>query len=368
MLTLLFYLFIGVVSIQLGYYFLIFRKFSFEKPHLKNNLKNRPVSVLICAKNEAENLSKNLASILNQNYIDFEVIVVNDASTDDSLVVLKGFQKKYPRLQIIDIPSTPTHIGNKKNAITQGVANAEHEYLLFTDADCKPVSNNWITSMSFQFTNKKQLILGYGAYEKIENSFLNQLIRFETLMTAIQYFSYANIGLPYMGVGRNLAYTKTIFQQASGLSNHAHIKSGDDDLFINQIASKQNTALCYAKDSFTLSEPKTTFTSWFQQKRRHITTATHYKPIFQFLLGLFYLSQFLFWILAIILLAFSFYWKLVIILIAIRLITQYIILGKSAKKLNEKDLILGFPIFDFAIVIIQLGIYLSNLIAKPKSW
>ena len=171
-----------------------------------------------------------------------------------------------------------------------------------------------------------------------------------------------------MGVGRNLAYTKDLYNNANGFSNHTHIKSGDDDLLINQVATKKNTAICFSKDSFTLSKPKMTFSAWFKQKRRHITTANHYQSIHQFLLGLFYLSQFLFWLLTIILILFSFKWLTVTILLIIRLIAQYIILGNSAKKLNEKDLILFFPLFDFLLVIIQLGIYISNRISKPTSW
>ena len=222
--------------------------------------------------------------------------------------------------------------------------------------------------MTSHFSNDKIIVLGYGAYKKIKNSFLNKIIRFETLLTAIQYFSYAHVGLPYMGVGRNLAYTKDAFFKVNGFTNHSHIRSGDDDLLINEIATKNNTATCLSHQSFTISEPKRTFTKWFHQKRRHVTTASNYKPIHQMLLGLFYLSQFLFWSLAIILLAFSFNWLIVTILLAIRLIIQYIILGKVAEKLNEKDLFLLFPVLDFTIVLLQFGVYTSNLISKPKSW
>ena len=188
------------------------------------------------------------------------------------------------------------------------------------------------------------------------------------MLTAIQYFSYTRIGIPYLGVGRNLAYTKDAFSKANGFTNHAQIRSGDDDLLINQIATKNNTANCYSQNSFTISIPKRTFLSWFHQKGRHITTARNYKPIHQILLGLFYLSQFLFWSLAIILLAFSFNWLIVTILLTIRLIVQYIILGKAAEKLSEKDLFLLFPVLDFTIVMLQLGVYTSNLISKPTSW
>ncbi len=365
--TVLFYVFVISVTIQLLYYLFLFGKFSFS-----NQQKKTPttisVSVIICAKNEAENLNENLTSVLTQNYPNFEVIVVNDASTDNTISILNTFKNDYPNLKIVDIKPTPEYRGNKKNAATKGIEVTTNEHLLFTDADCKPNSKNWITEMTSQFTEDKTIILGYGGYQKIKNSLLNKLIRFETLLTAVQYFSYAKIGIPYMGVGRNIAYTKDVFNKANGFSNHAHIQSGDDDLLINQIANKKNTVICFSKTSFTISKPKKTFTKWFKQKRRHLTTANHYNPIHQFLLGLFYLSQFLFWILAIILLVLSFKWQLVTILLIIRLTTQYIILGNSAKKLCEKDLIIFFPVLDFILVISQFGVYLSNLISKPTSW
>ncbi len=365
--TPLFYIFIASVAIQLCYYLFLFRKFAYaHQPKTTPNTFG--VSVVICAKNEAENLKANLEAVLTQEYPNFEVIVVNDATDDHSLSVLKNFKKRYQHLKIIDIATTPTYTGNKKNALATGIKAANNNYLLLTDADCKPVSKYWISSMTSKFTKEKKIVLGYGAYQKIGHSFLNKLIRFETLLTAVQYFSYATSGLPYMGVGRNLAYTKTSFTAAGGFSTHTHIDSGDDDLLIHQIATKHNTACCFSKESFTISEPKKNLKAWFRQKRRHITTASHYKPIIQFLLSLFYLSQFIFWVAAIILLAFSFKWQPVTILIIIRLITQYIILGSSARKLYEKDLILFFPVLDVTLVVLQLSLYIRNAISKPTTW
>jgi len=365
--TLLFYIFVVTVITQLIYYIFLFGRFTFSNSH-KTTQNNSPVSVIICARNEAENLRSNLKAFLDQNYSDFEIIVVNDASTDETLSVLQFFKKSYDSLILIDIEPSLNYSGNKKNAITKAIDVATHQNLLFTDADCKPVSSNWITEMTSKLCDHKKIILGYGAYKNIKGDFINKLIRFETLLTAVQYFSYAKIGLPYMGVGRNLAYKKEVFFNANGFTRHSQIRSGDDDLLINQMADKKNTAICFSNDSFTVSEPKKTFVSWFRQKRRHITTASHYKPIHQFLLGLFYVSQFLFWLLAIILLAFSFNWLIVTIFLTIRLIIQYIILGKSAQKLNEKSLFWIFPVLDFALVFLQSGVYISNVISKPKSW
>ena len=367
LLVLLFYVFLFVVAIQLFFYVFLFGKFSFTK--IKKIKKSySPVSIIIASRNESKNLKENLPSILSQKYPNFEVIIINDASTDESKTILEIFQNQHEHLKVITLQHTNSYSGNKKNAISKGIELASNDHLLFTDADCRPVSENWITEMTSSLSDKKEIVLGYGGYRKIDNSFLNKLIRYETLLTAIQYFSYAKIGIPYMGVGRNLAYKKELFENNNGFKNHMHIKSGDDDLLVNQISTQSNTEICCSKESFTISKPKISFTSWIQQKRRHFSTATNYKSIHQFLLVLFYLSQFLFWCLAIILLIFSFKWQYVTILIAIRLISHYIAIQNSATKLDEKDIVLFTPFLDFLLVFTQIGLFIINLIYKPKHW
>jgi glycosyltransferase involved in cell wall biosynthesis len=349
------------------YYFLIFGKFAFLKEK-KEPYQNIPVSVIICAKNEAENLKKFLPSIINQEYSNFQIVLINDASYDNTLDVMEDFASKHNHIKIVNVANNEAFWANKKYALTLGIKAAKHEYLLFTDADCQPVSNHWISEMSACFNNNKTIVLGYGAYFKIKNSFLNKLIRFETLLTALQYVSFAKIGLPYMGVGRNLAYKKEAFFKANGFMNHMYIRSGDDDLFINQIANKANTEVCITKESFTESIPKTSFKNWIKQKRRHITTANHYKNKHKMLLAFFYISQLFFWLLSIILLITLFKWQIVISLFLLRFVVQLIVFGKVSNKLNERDLIAFIPILELFLIGIQLSIFITNLISKPKHW
>ena len=238
--------------------------------------------------------------------------------------------------------------------------------MLFIDADCWPNSENWITTMSQKFSDKKQLVLGYGAYQK-RKGLLNKLIRFETLITAIQYLSYAKIGIPYMGVGRNLAYTSDLYYSVNGFMSHIKIPSGDDDLFVNEVATKENTSICLEKDGFTVSVPNTTFTDWVKQKRRHITTAHTYKSGHKFLLGLFFACNLLFW--AMLAVCYFFYpWTLVTALLVFRIAIQWIIYGSSASVLNEKDLIYFIPFLDIFLIIFQLSIFINNSTTKPTSW
>jgi len=222
--------------------------------------------------------------------------------------------------------------------------------------------------MSSQFTTQKSIVLGYGAYDKIPNSFLNKIIRFETLLTATQYFSWAKLGKPYMGVGRNMAYRRDEFFKVRGFMDHMKIRSGDDDLFINQAATGDNTTICYLPESFTYSEPKTSFKDWFTQKRRHVSTAKHYKMFDRNQLSLFYASQLLFLLLPIILLAFQFQWIAVVSIIGFRYIFAWISMGFAAGKLKEKDVMYWFPIIEITLIFTQLNVFITNTFSKPVHW
>jgi len=361
----LLYLFAFVVLINC-FYFLLFSKFSFLPNPQEIEKQNFPVSVIIYAKNVANNLKEYIPLWLNQKYSDYEIILINDASYDDTLEVLESFEKENSNIKIVNVANIETFWGSKKYALTLGIKKAKHQRMVFSDADCKPASPYWLQKMAANFTVNKQVILGYGAYNKIPG-LLNKLIRFETFMTALQYFSYAKAGFSYMGVGRNLGYTSKIYYDNSGFFSHMKVQSGDDDLFVNQVATKNNTAICYAQDSFTYSKPKLSFKKWVKQQKQHISTTKYYKLNHRILLGSFFVFQVCFWVLS--LLVFIFLdWKIPLALIIFRLLIQFIVLYKAMKKLDEKDLIYWFPFLEIILIIFQFSIFISNSSSKIASW
>jgi len=367
MLITLFYFFIAIVVIQVFYYLGIFGKFAFAKPQDITS-KKLPVSVIVCAKNEEENVKKFIPLLAEQDYPDFEIVLIDDASSDETLEVFEQFEQQYPNIRLVKVQNNEAFWGNKKYALTLGIKASKKEYLLFTDADCYPTSKNWITAMTSQFTMNKTIVLGYGGYEKVERSLLNKIIRFETVLTAVQYFSWAKLGLPYMGVGRNLAYKKEEFFNVNGFIEHIQIRSGDDDLFINQAANKNNTTISYTPESFTYSKPKETYREWFTQKRRHISTAEHYKFFDKMQLGLFFISQLFFFILVILLLAFQFQWIAVLAILATRYTVAWTVIGFSAGKLKENDIKVWFPVVEIMLIFTQINIFITNIFSKPVYW
>ncbi len=271
--------------IQLFYWLFVFSKLACYQDIKQENEERKPVSVIICAKNEAQNLKKNLPYILTQNYDFYEVIVVDDNSSDETFEVLLEFQKNFSILHPIRRNAEVTNKIGKKAALAKGIAAAKNEILLLTDADCQPNSPNWIDTMQGYINNGIAVGLGYSPYTKYKGV-LNAFIRYETVQTAIQYLSFALWGHPYMGVGRNLIYKKSLYFSVDGFKSHEHIASGDDDLFINAIAHLDNSTIIVEKNAFVFSEPKMTLKSFLRQKSRHLTTSTSYKLKHQVLLGL----------------------------------------------------------------------------------
>ena len=267
----IFICFCVVIAVQLFYYLYFFSKLAQYKPPLKSSSQQYPVSVIVCARDEAENIARNLPGILVQQYkTTHEIIVVNDNSTDETKYLLDELKKTFKNLNPVPLMQEAKMIPGKKFPLSIGIKSAKYEVVLLTDADCVPASENWIYKMQDGFYGGKQIVLGYGAYHK-HPGMLNKLIRFETFHSALQYLSFALAGMPYMGVGRNLSYKKELFFNNKGFSSINHIPGGDDDLFINKVATKDNTAIVIDKEAHTLSEPEKTWSKWQRQKFSHHT-------------------------------------------------------------------------------------------------
>ena len=356
----IFYLFAGVSAIQLFYYLYFFSRIAWYQPRSPERTQHHPVSVIICARDEDENLARNLPGVLVQSYPStYEVVTVNDNSVDDSKYILQELKKTFKTLNVVELTQEAVHISGKKYPLSVGIREARHEVLLLTDADCVPASERWVEKMQAGYHNGVEIVLGYGAYHR-KKGLLNKLIRFETFHTALQFLSYAMAGLPYMGVGRNLSYKKSLFFRAKGFSAINHIPSGDDDLFVNRAANRHNTAVVIDPEAVTRSIPKTTWSGWLRQKSRHYTTAKFYKPRHKFLLGLYFASQFLFYPLFIASLL-LFDWRIVLAVFGLRFIVQALILHRSMKKMGESDL---WPWFLF----LDMWMFIYYLIFAPALW
>ncbi|SMO68154.1 glycosyltransferase [Solitalea koreensis] len=324
----------GAFIVNCAYLFFLYKKFAFNFPASTFYAeKQEPVSIVLCARNESENLRKFLPSLFKQDYPQFEVVVVNDCSFDDSEAVLEAFAEQYSNLKIVNLVEHEKYRHGKKFALTLGIKAAKYDLLLMTDADCEPVSEHWIASMQRNFTNETEIVLGYSPYAKTKG-FLNSFIRFETFVTALNYFSFALVGKPYMGVGRNLAYRKELFFRNKGFAKHMHLLSGDDDLFVNENATKVNTRVEFDNVSQMVSEPKTTFKEYWTQKRRHQSVGKFYKPYHKRMLTMRILSVLLFYAVLITMIVLRTNFEIALSLFGLYLIFLTITYRFAMKKLN----------------------------------
>ena len=316
-----------------------------------------PVSVIICAKDEVDNLRKYLPFVLAQDYPDFEVIVVNDGSTDESETFLNDLKKSHSNLRTTFVPVGTTNLSTKKLAITLGVKAAKNEWLLFTDADCMPEDKTWIARMARNFNPGIEFVLGYGAYFN-KKGFVNKLITYDTLFNALLYLGFALNGKPYMGVGRNMAYRKDVFFRQKGFANTLHLRSGDDDLMVNSAANKFNTKIEIAADSITWSEPNRTFSDWYYQKERHLSVSTFYSTSSKARLVFEPLSRGLFYLAFIFALIFGniITISVAVLLFFIRFSHQLFIINKSSQYWNERKYSFTLLIFDIILPVISLFI------------
>ncbi|MCH2081258.1 MAG: glycosyltransferase [Saprospiraceae bacterium] len=364
--TLLSIAFVVATATQLLYWSFIFSKLAFfsSQKYTRVN-KSEPVSVIICAKNEAVNLRRNLESILTQSYPDFELIVVNDHSSDNSLSILLEFQRKYPNLCVLNLQEATSP--GKKEALSRGIKAAKFDILLLTDADCMPSSPFWIQEMQNVINQDIEICLGYSPYIHAKG-FLNLFIRFEAIYTAIQYLSFSLIGQPYMGVGRNLAYRKGLFFKNKGFQSHQDLASGDDDLFVNAVATNQNTKINLKSEAFIYSSPKESWRGYYRQKSRHLTTGTHYKLVHQMLLGMLSASHFGHYAFGLCLAFFPAYQSLVVACYLARMGVVWCLSARILSELKDKTLVPWIPVLDVAYQFYYLTFAPILLIGKTDQW
>jgi poly-beta-1,6-N-acetyl-D-glucosamine synthase len=291
---LLFYWYCIIVStlVLLIFYYIFLQLLKIDVAE-KSKGKIIPISLIICAKNELEHLKTHLPIWMNQNHPQFEVVLVNDASDDGSSEWLDSIANQYTNLRLVHVATTePKILKGKRHALLKGIENAKNECLILTDADCYPASKNWLMQMSRGFEQGKEVVIGYSPYEQ-KSGWLNLFIQYDTFLTALQYLSLAKLGFPYMGVGRNVGYLKSLVDEKVFQKSNA-TQSGDDDLLISEIAHANNVFIELHPDATVMSKPEMNFSGWVRQKTRHYTAGYHYKTTTKILLGSFLVANILF--------------------------------------------------------------------------
>ncbi len=326
-----------------------------------------PVSVIVCAHDEAHNLRELIPLLLAQDHPQFEVIIVNDRSNDDTYDLLQQLVKTDTRLRMVNVDHLPDRMHGKKYGITLGIRAARYENMLLTDADCRPNTGQWISTMSSRFSADTDFILGYSPYKKYPG-LLNLFIRFETLLAGMQYIAFARLGMPYMGVGRNLAYRKSMFLRVKGFTDLLPLVGGDDDLLVNRYAQPDNTDTSLGAEALVYSEPKKSWREFFQQKVRHLKAGQHYRFKHRMVLGLFTLTQAAVWFTGIALLFSAEEWIYALSALLLRSLVISVTTALSARRFGQTFEAWTVPFLDILFVFYYLSTGWVALVSKKVPW
>ncbi|OFY67796.1 MAG: hypothetical protein A3H98_08530 [Bacteroidetes bacterium RIFCSPLOWO2_02_FULL_36_8] len=360
-------IFFTSVLLQFFCLFFVFLPLTWHKTKTHQNPIPFPVSIIICVHNELDYLKSLLNSLLSQKHPQFEIVIVNDRSDQETYEFLYFFKKDQPGIKVVTIDRNPEKFSPKKYALFLGIKAATYEHLLFTDADCSPSGDDWLLHIQSAYTEKKQLVLGFSPV-KSYHGFLNKFIRFETLITALQYMGFAKLGMPYMGVGRNLSYTKSLFLKGHGFVNHIHLLGGDDDLFVNENGKGSNTAIVLSPESQVFTEPKKKFNDWFIQKSRHLSVGSHYSFANKLKAVFYPFSSIITLISGLILLSVSYYPQWVLIILSVRYLTFMVIAGLIIRRLKNNTHWFLVPLFDFIYVFYYLTMGIFVLRTRNQKW
>jgi glycosyltransferase involved in cell wall biosynthesis len=345
--------------IQMIYYLALYNRI-----HMHNKAVNRnkvgfsedlpPLSVVICAKNETENLRNFLPSVLEQDYPDFEVIVVNNGSTDESEELLSLLAKDYPHLHRSFIPESSRYISHKKLGLTIGIKASKHDWIVFTESYCHPVSKDWLRLLARNFTPGTDVVLGYSGYER-RKGWLQKNIAFDSLFASIRFLGFALARKPYMGVGRNMAYRKELFFRQKGYSAHLNLQRGDDDLFVNEVATKKNTRVETDINATIRMRPIQHKMDWREEKVSYMATSQYYKGSQRYMLSFETMTRLLFYLAVIATLILGILNKHWVagfagLLWLVRYMVQAIIINTTAKELGEgRRYYFSLPVFDILL-------------------
>ncbi len=362
-----FFFYLLCALIQLLFLWLVFGKLAFYRQKHAENQSIEPVSVVLCGKEIHPGREEHLLRILAQDHPDFEVIIVNESPDEEQKLYLETLTQRYPRLKIVNIGENLNFFRGRKFPLSIGIKSAGHDIIVLTDIDCMPAGDHWLSKIQAAFRPGTEIVLGYSTLLP-QKGMLNSWIRFDSMLRGIRYLSFALAGEPYMGIGENLAYRKSLFYKVHGFTSHYKLMTGDDDLFINKVAGKNNTAIETETAGQVLCTGWTTFGAWLLQRKQHIETQVYFKRRHKILLGLNYLSLLLFYLTFLFLLRYPAVLITVLIIFGIRLFSFMFIIKKSMRKLNEKNLLLLSPFYELFLMLVFAVLKVSVIFARTNKW
>lgn len=360
LLTVLLYSVLVLVFIQVIYLF-AFSSIGFRKNKVQAGSHKLPVSVVIYVKNKAFLLEEHIPIFLEQSYPNFELVLVNHASSDHSLEVIEGLMERYPNIKLVNVENKERFWANKKYALTLAVKASSHDCILYTELDSLPMTNQWIQSTVDQFVGDKSIVMA-----PVQYTAKNPFLRYIDAIHQLQSFSFANLGNPFRASKANFAFSKDEFFRVKGYISHLDIPVGITTLFLKDAGNKKNTAVALNHDNFVCAKQKVTWATFWDRQLREAQLFQYYNFKNKFLLSVFNLSKLALYLTLPIGLFVN--WQVYGGILLSYYLLYYLSCSKSLIKLKEQKLLYILPILDLYYAIHLMLLFLASKFIRPKTW
>ena len=364
---------LGLLILCLYYGIFFFRLGRYKGPSRKKNspspAKLPPVSVVLAAQNDGDWLRQNLVYLLEQDYPDFEVVVVDYLSTDETQYILRLLAQNYSRLKVVTLTNNANGYQGLKYPFSIGIKTAQNDILLLAEPECIPMDTtqfNWIRSMVSGYVHDHiDIVLGYCGIS-YKPSLFNWLQQYDNLLYSVEYLGSAILRAPFTGNGRNLSYRRSLFLKNDGFIYHYNIPDGADDMFVNQNARPRNTAVVLSPESFTLVQPQPTLRQWHLYRRHRVSTHSFYSLPLKLRRLLPPLGILLFYLFGALLLALAALpWQILAAALALKLAWQIVATAAATRRLAVKPVVyILSPLFEIYFLIANTFLSLFPLPKK----
>ncbi|MDR1951314.1 MAG: glycosyltransferase [Bacteroidales bacterium] len=339
----------------------------------------KPISVVIATRNEHDQVRHNLPFFLDQNYANFEVVVVIDDSDKDLVYIMNEFEKQYSNLKVVSFEWARNFFVSRKFAESVGIKSATHERILLSNITTRPASPDWIAQMSRTLSGNKKIVIGYHTLAS-KTSLAHAFIRFDTFFYTLRYLRATISGHPFTADSKNLAFDRSLFYDTKGVARFYNVNTGDEDMFVNKAATEVNTTIEIHPNAFVKGQQLTTFSEWFAMKVRHRVLIREFKTINRLGLGIHDLFMSLFYIVSFTILGCFFLpetnpfdMPLEFLMIAggifmLKTLIQWIVFKRMMARFKEQGFLLLIPVFDLMKLILLPVLLLIGLFTKRITW
>jgi glycosyltransferase involved in cell wall biosynthesis len=367
-----------VCTLVLGVYYFRLLKLKPEK-HYSDLSDQRPISVVIATRNEHDQVRQNLPFFLDQNYANFEVVVVIDDSDKDLVYIMNEFEKRYSNLKIVSFDWARNFFVSRKFAESVGIKSATHDRILLSHISTRPASPEWISQMSNTLSDNKKIVIGYYTLAS-KTSLLNAFVRFDTFFYTLRYLRAAISGNPFTADSRNLAFDRSLFHETKTVARFYNVNTGDEDMFVNKAATADNTTIEIHPNAFVKGQEAINFGDWFSKKIRHRVLLREFKAanrlglaIHDWFMALFYLVLFAIFGCSFLPTTSIFDVPLELLMIAggivlLKLLAQWIVFKRIMSRFKERGFLLLIPVFDLMKLILLPVLLFVGLFTKRITW